>query len=246
MRGSVLCLALLLAGCLELEQEVVIGPDGKGTQTLRLDMSKALLARLQKQSLAANPMLPLASRDFAAIFDRKKAGAELGQAGLELVAFDASETRGRRKVALTSRFDSLAELSHSPLLGGKADWIIKPAGKGQARLFFYPMGREAWQDAQLRLKAFKTRPDDPRAKAWFQRLRGQLDGLHLRFKIKLPGVALRSDNRWGKLSRGAQLDEVVAEIKAADIQRVEDLLRVLAPVFIVVFDARKCRFGKRR
>ena len=239
MRGSIIgCAALLLTGCLEIQETVTIAADGSGTQTMRMKVSRVMLANLQKKAIAARAPWEKQA-DITAIFHKKKARAELEGAGLKLKRHEVREKRSSKTLDIEVAFDDIGELERSPLGGGRADWILKNGGKGRTALFFYPMGKIAWKEAQVRLASFEKEPT-PNMVGFFQKSKATMAGLDLSLTLNLPGRVLK---RSKNLAAGTAPNQVVVRIRAADVKTPKDLLTLLAPCYFVEFDSRKCSFG---
>lgn len=239
MRGSIIgCAALLLTGCLEIHETVTISADGSGTQTVRMKVSRVMLASLQKKAIAARATWEKQA-DITAIFDKRKARAELEGAGLKLTRHEVREKRASKTLDIEVAFDDIGELERSPLGGGRADWILKNGGKGRTALFFYPMGKTAWKEAQMRLAAFAKEPTANMVE-FFQKNQAAMAGLDLRLTLNLPGRVLRMSKN---LAAGTTPNQVVVHIRAADVKTPKHLLTLLAPCYFVEFDSRNCSFG---
>ncbi|MCB9888369.1 MAG: hypothetical protein H6836_02245 [Planctomycetes bacterium] len=245
MRGSiavaVLCAPWLLAGCLELEQTITIAPDGSGTHRLRMKMPLRLLCKLEAQAAVVRPQADRAQLEVAAIFKRDKAGRELASAGMTLRKHEVLERRDTRVLQMEAGFKGLSELRRNPLTGGQADWILKKGPAGRTALFFFPMGKQAWKDAQLRIKELERKPSALML-AYFRSKQAELRGLDLKLTLELPG---RVVGRSANLSAGAKPNQVVAHIDAASIRTPRDLLASLAPCYAIEFDSRGCTFTPR-
>lgn len=237
MRGSIIFgLALLLSGCLEVEETVTIRPDGTGTQELSMKISREMLAELQKQVTIASGGEPAAA--LAGIFDKKQATAEFATAGMTVEKHDVKEKRSSQSLDLEVSFPSLTALGASPLGGGRSNWILKDGGEGRTALFFYPMGKAAWKEAQTRIGELEKQPSE-QLLVFFQKRRAEIAGLDLTLTINLPGRVYKTSEN---LSVGEQPTQVIARVTAASMQTPRDLLTLLAPCYFVEFDSRKCSF----
>ena len=108
----------VLAGCLELEQTVVLNGDGSGKQAVRLAMKESTLRELARTSAAAQ--LSTAATDPTAVFDKVVVERDLVAAGMTLASHTAKTDAGVRTVALEAAFPTFAALQQSPLAGTAA------------------------------------------------------------------------------------------------------------------------------
>ena len=241
MRGLIAVgLAALLTGCLEIEETITILPNGSGVQSMRIKIPREVLGRLRRQVLAARPEASSQERDITAVFDEKRAASEFAAAGLRLRKHVVRERRSSRSLDVELGFPDLQTLARSPLGGGNSDWILKDGGQGKTALFFFPMGKAAWKEAQIRVKGFEKQPTAPRMLAFFRKQKAAMQDLDLSLTLNLPGRVLRKS---ANLRAGSVPTQVVARVRAADIKTPKDLLALLAPCFFVEFDSRKCSFG---
>lgn len=224
----------VLGGCLELEQTVVLGPDGAGRQTLRLVVPETALTELERASAAAQLG---GAGDLRAVFDKDAVGRELAAAGLSLVGHAAERLPHRRKVDLAASFPDFGALQRSPLAGSAAEWVLAPGPRaGTARLSLYLQGKAAWTEARAKAAAMAGGPDEVAA-AFFRKRQEALSGLDLTFRLQLPGDLLV----WTANMEKTGPREVTARITAEQIRTPQDLVRRLAPRFEVVFDATGCK-----
>lgn len=228
-----------LGGCIEWEQTVEIAADGSGTQFLRVRMSMSaedMVARLASVD-PTNPFDPLASSD------REQVVRELDGTGLALLDHSAAP-KGKRGFDLRLGFDDAAELRRSPLLGSRAEWRFEAGPReGMARVVLFPQGEVAWREARAKVQQMLDDPsslDQDRVRGWFEGKKAEMEGLDVTLRLRLPGRVLGCTNN---LSRDPDdPNAVVVEIRAEQITKPEDLLRWLAPRFLVDFDARGMRF----
>jgi hypothetical protein len=224
----------VLAGCLELEQTVVLNGDGSGKQAVRLAMKESTLRELARTSAAAQ--LSTAATDPTAVFDKAVVERDLVAAGMTLASHTAKTDAGIRTVALEAAFPTFAALQQSPLAGTAAEWVLAAGPKaGTAKLTLYPQGRTAWAEARAKAEAMQKEMD-PVAADFFRRKQAQLAGLDLKVRFQLPGEVLVWTANMAKTGDR----EVTATITAEQIKTPQDLVRRLAPRFEVVFDASGC------
>jgi len=226
--GLLVCLTL--CGCLELEQKITLKPDGSGTQEISMAMQESLLQELKLQQAAVSLGTP---GDPTAVFSEDKVRAELEAAGLELTAHEVERVQTRRSVALTASFGDFEGLRRSPLCGSAAEWELAPGPRpGLAKLTFYLQGKAAWQ--QARQKAAQMKGElDPVLASYFQKSVAKLRGLDVAFRFALPGDV----QLWTRNMEKVSDREVVARVTSAQIKTPQDLVRRLAPRYVVVFDA---------
>lgn len=234
LRTSALLGLLALGGCLELEQKITLTADGAGRQEVRLSTSERFLLELKRRQPAAQLG---AAGDPTALFSEEKARAELHASGLTLVEHEVAARAGRRAVELAATFPDFAALRRSPLCGSAAEWELVAGPKpGLAKLTLYPQGKAAWQQARERAAAMK-REVDPVLNGYFRKQQEKLRGLDVVFRFEVPGDVLV----WTRNMEKVSSREVVARVRAADLQRPTDLVRRLAPRYEVIFDARATR-----
>ncbi len=228
-----LAFALLLSGCLEVEQTVTLEKDGSGSQALVMTAPEATLNAVR---MAASVNQTSASSDPTALFVKEKVEAELTAAGLQLARHETTEIGTSRKVDLQVGFAAPSQLRQSPLIGSLAEWHF---GKGPVadtiEVTLFPQGKKAWEEARAKAEAMKEK-SDPVASEFFARRREQLTGLDVTFRLRLPGKVLRYT---ANLEQTGEC-EVTAKITAEQIKTPEDLVRRLAPRYQAVFDAREC------
>lgn len=231
IKSLALLACLLLSGCLEIEQTVVLSADGSGSQTVHMVMRKGLLTELAKRQPAAQ----LGERgDPQAVFHKEKVQKELTAAGLELASHKVGDKAGKRIVDLTASFKDFATLQKSPLCGSAAEWSLSKGPKpGLGKLTLYPQGKVAWEQARQKAKEMKDKLD-PVAESFFRSRQSQLAGLNISVKFQLPGNVLV----WTRNMKKTGDREVTAVITADQIKTPKDLVRRLAPRFEVIFDAR--------
>ena len=230
----VVFLGAVNAACLEMEQTIVLAPDGSGRQAVKLAMSENTLADVKRASGAAQLG---AAPNPAAIFDKEAVGSELRAAGMELAKHAAKDGGGRRSVDLEATFADFATLQKSPLCGSAAEWVLAEGPrKGTAKLTLYPQGKKAWDDARAKAEAMQGQADVV-AQDFFHKRRKALDGLDVTVRFQLPGEVLV----WTRNLEKTGDREVTARITGAQIQTPEDLVRRLAPRFEVIFDAKDCK-----
>jgi hypothetical protein len=223
-----LLLPFALPACLEMEQTITIGPDGAGSQQLRLSMSDAVIQEAKRAMAVTSPdggPGPLL------VFDEKAVGKELAAAGLQIGAYKASG-EGQRQVELTASFPSVAVLRQSPLLGGRAEWEFAAGPRpGTLRIALYPQGKAAWVSSREQAEKLGKEPD-PIAAEFFRKRQQQLAGLDIKIRLVLPGKVLQ----WTKTVERTGDCEVVATVRAEHLRTPEDLVRKLAPRYEVVID----------
>jgi len=230
LQTSALLGLLVLGGCLELEQTIVISADGSGRQRVRLETDEQMLRELQRRQPAAQ----LGAGDPTALFSEEKTRAELRAAGMELTEHAASRAAGRRSVELSASFADFEVLRRSPLCGSAAEWELVAGPKpGLAKLTLYPQGKAAWQQARKKAADLKGRPD-PLLVDYFAKQRAKLRGLDVAFRFEVPGDVLM----WTKNMEKVTAREVVARVRADQLRTPADLVRRLAPRYEVIFDAR--------
>jgi hypothetical protein len=224
----------LLAGCLELEQTVVLHGDGSGKQAVRLAIKESTMRELTRTSAAAQ--LSTAATDPTAVFDKALVERELIAAGLTLASHTTKSDGGIRTVQLEAAFPAFAALQRSPLTGTAAEWVLEAGPKaGTAKLTLYPQGKSAWTEARRKADAMQSEVD-PVATEFFRRKQAQLAGLDLKVRFQLPGSVLV----WTANMEKTGDREVTATITAEQIKTPQDLVRRLAPRFEVIFDASGC------
>lgn len=237
MQRSFLALVLLAfgaTGCLEMEQTVTLGADGSGRQAVVLTLADATVAELQKVSRGAQLGSAL---DAGAVFDGDLVGAELRQAGLELVRHTTRKDRGRRTVDLEASFRDFASLQKSPLCGSGAEWVLAAGPReGTAKLTLYPQGKSAWTEARAKAEKLDA-STDPVAADFFRKRQQSLAGLDVMVRLRVPGDVLV----WTRNLEKTGDREVTARIRAEQLRTPEDLIRWLAPRFEVIFDATGCK-----
>lgn len=217
--------SLCLASCLELEQRVVVRPDGSGTQTLRLVAGPEVLGALRQLAPGAQ------AGDPSRLFQEPAVRREVEALGLRLVRHQSrNRDDGRRALDLEVAFDSLDGLRKSPLTGGAATWELGPGPTpGTQTLVCYPRGKAAHEAAADRAKALAV-PDE-RELGFFARRKEQLRGLRVSFELEVPGeVRAVSANLAKSGARAARCVVTEAEVKSP-----QDLVLLLAPRFEVVF-----------
>lgn len=230
---AVVLLALGATGCLEMEQTVTLGADGSGRQSVVLTLADATIAELQKVSRGAQLGVAL---DVAAVFDGDLVGAELRQAGLELVRHTTRPARGRRTVDLEASFPDFARLQRSPLCGTGVEWVLAAGPRsGTAKLTLYPQGKSAWTEARAKAEKLDA-STDPVAADFFRKRQQSLAGLDVVVRLRVPGDVLV----WTRNLEKTGDREVTARITAEQLRTPEDLIRWLAPRFEVIFDATGC------
>lgn len=231
--ASVSAFALLLSGCLEVEETVTFAKDGSGSQALTMTAPEATLNAVR---MAASVNQTNASSDPTALFAKEKVEAELTAAGLVLARHETTEIGSSRKVDMQADFSAPSQLRQSPLIGSMAEWQF---GKGPVpdtiEVTLFPQGKKAWEEARAKAEAMKEKLD-PVASEFFARRKEQLTGLDVTFRLRLPGKVLRYT---ANLEQTGEC-EVTAKITAEQIKTPEDLVRRLAPRFQAVFDAREC------
>ena len=229
-----LFLGAVNAGCLEMEQTIVLAPDGSGRQTVKMAMSDTTLAEVKRASggaqlgAAPNPV---------AIFDKEAVTGELRAAGMELARHSAKDGSGRRSVDLEATFADFATLQKSPLCGSAAQWVLAAGPReGTAKLTLYPQGKKTWEDARAKAEAMQGQADAV-AQQFFEKRRKAFEGLDVTLRFQLPGEVLV----WTRNLEKTGDREVTARITGAQIKTPEDLVRRLAPRFEVIFDATGCK-----
>lgn len=226
--------ALLLSGCLEVEQTVTFSKDGSGSQALLMTAPESTLNSVR---MAASVSQTSASNDPTAVFTKEKVEAELTAAGLQLSRHETSESGASRKVDMEATFSTPQQLRQSPLIGSLAEWqFTKGPVPDTIEVTLFPQGKKAWEEARAKAEAMKDKAD-PVASDFFARRKQQLEGLDVTFRLRMPGKVLRYT---ANLEQTAEC-EVTAKITAAQIKTPEDLVRRLAPRFQAVFDARECK-----
>jgi hypothetical protein len=226
--------ALLLSGCLEVEQTVTFEKDGSGSQTLVMTAPEATLSAVR---MAATVNQTNASSDPTALFTKEKVETELAAAGLVLARHETSEVGSARKVDMQADFSAPSQLRQSPLIGSLAEWqFAKGPVPDTFEVTLFPQGKKAWEEARAKAEAMKDKVDAV-ASDFFARRKQQLEGLDVTFRLRLPGKVLRYT---ANLEQTGEC-EVTAKITAEQIKTPEDLVRRLAPRFQAVFDARECK-----
>ena len=158
---------------------------------------------------------------------------------MELRSHKTWSKNRRRFVEVEADFADIAGLQKSPLAGSKAEWVVLPGkGKweGKMRLIFYPQGRRAWQDATSKIEELR-RGVDPIVQSHFQRQLAEVAGLDIALHIEVPGEIVWLHNLKKDGPR-----RVTARVTAEGIDRPEDLIKLLAPRYEVIFDARDCNW----
>lgn len=229
-----LSFALLLGGCLQVEESVEFDGTGAGTQSVVMSLPQSTLDAVQ-QAAAANQS-GVAS-DPKALFERETVEAELRAVGLELVRHEVTKDKRAQKVDLQAKFASPSVLRSSPLVGSSAEWrFTKGPWPDTIEVTLFPQGEKAWREARERAEKMKGE-EDRVVQDFFVRRQQQLAGLDVAFRLKLPGKVLRYT---ANLEQTGEC-EVTAKITAEQIRTPEDLVRRLAPRFQAVFDARDCK-----
>ena len=100
------------------------------------------------------------------------------------------------------------------------------------RLIFYPQGHRAWQNAKLQIEELSR---DPMVQSHFKRQMQQVVGLDIALHIEVPGEIVWLHNLEKDGPR-----RVTARVTEKGIERPEDLIKLLAPRYEVIFDARGC------
>ncbi|MBL8753407.1 MAG: hypothetical protein JNK15_08915 [Planctomycetes bacterium] len=236
MRILPTCLVLalsILPACLEVEQTIVLGPDGSGKQTVRMKVRETTLQDLERKSQAASAGAGFAS----AVFDKELVGKELAAAGLGLESHQAERKGAMRSVDLVATFPNFAALQKSPLVGSSAQWELTAGPQADTvKLTLYPQGKQAWTDARAKAESM-AKEMDVVAEAFFRKKQTEIAGLDLTVRFQLPGdVYLHTANLEKTGPR-----EVTARITADQIKTPQDLVRRLAPRFEVVFDGKGCK-----
>src|SRR5712672_4197210 len=95
-----LLLLSLLPACLELEQTITIAADGSGTQDLRLSLGASTLAQVKR----ATSVMDGGGIDPLQVFDKETVAKELRDAGLVLLAHEASELGDKHRVSVAASF----------------------------------------------------------------------------------------------------------------------------------------------
>lgn len=219
-----------VAGCFEMEADIVLRADGSGTQRLEVQMSPTAVATLKGAAYAVDASAQRS--DPTDLFDARKVRAELEAAGLSLEEHRTFEERDKRCVELKARFSDLDGLRKNPLTGGeRATWqVTRGAGRDEVRLVYFPRGQQAWKDARAKARELASEPDEVVQKFFASRLQ-QLEGLRVVFSLELPGDIIAH-------TANLKLDgkrKVQASIAAEDVRSVRDLLMLVAPRFEVVF-----------
>ncbi|MBL8723986.1 MAG: hypothetical protein JNK49_08065 [Planctomycetes bacterium] len=234
LRGLFLFAGLGLSACLEVEQTVVLQPDGSGSQTVAMRVRESTLEDLQRTSAAAQLG---ASSNPAVLFDKEVVGAELRSAGLTMLAHVTQKQAGKRSVTVEATFPDFATLQKSPLGGSGVEWVLDKGPKeGTAKLTMYPQGRAAWLEARAKAEQLAVQAD-PVAMEFFRKRQQQWTGLSIVARFQVPGDVLL----WTRTLAKTGPREVTATITPATLQSPEDLVRWLAPRFEVVFDSSGCK-----
>ncbi len=224
---------LALAGCLEMEQTVVLTANGSGKQSVRLAIRDITLAEVDRAKSATEAGGGSIAN---ALFDKEQVSRELATAGLTLEAHKAERKANRRTVEMTAAFADFAALQKSPLAGSRAEWTLTAGPKpGTAKLTLYPQGKVAWTEARAKAEAMQAQAD-PVAEAFFRKKQQELTGLDLTVRLQVPGDVFV----WTANMEKTGAREVTAHITADQIKTPQDLVRRLAPRFEVVFDATGC------
>lgn len=230
----VLPFALLLAGCLEVEETVEFDAVGAGTQTVVMNVPQSTLDAIQQASAASTGSV---ASDPKALFVRETVEAELKATGLELVRHEVTREGRSQKVDLQAKFASPTVLRASPLVGSAAQWkFTKGPWPDTIEVTLFPQGEKAWLEAREKAEKMKHE-DDPVARDFFVRRQKQLAGLDVAFRLRLPGKVVRYT---ANLDQTGEC-EVTAKITAEQIRTPEDLVRRLAPRFQAVFEAKDCK-----
>ncbi len=231
---AVVLVALVCSSCLEMEQTVTLGADGSGQQAVVMTLADTTIAEVQKVGRAAQLG---GAPNAAAVFDSDLVGAELRQAGLELVRHTTRQVRGRRTVDLQASFPDFATLQKSPLCGTGAEWVLAAGPRpGTAKLTLYPQGKSAWTEARAKAEKLDG-STDPVAASFFRKQQEALVGLDVVVRLRVPGDVLV----WTRNLDKTGDREVTARITAEKLCTPEDLIRWLAPRFEVIFDATGCK-----
>ncbi|MEO6597786.1 MAG: hypothetical protein ABIP94_23825 [Planctomycetota bacterium] len=227
-------LVLLLPGCLEMEQAVVLGPDGSGRQSVAFSLRESALAEVQKASQAAQLG---AATNPGALFDKELVEKSLAEVGLTLSKHSTKREAGRRSVELEATFADFATLQKSPLCGSAAQWVLtRGPREGTAKLTLYPQGRTAWLEAGAKAETMGNGAD-PVADEFFRKRKASLENMDVVVRFEVPGDVLV----WTRNLEKTGDREVTARVTAAKIQTPGDLVRWLAPRFEVIFDATGCK-----
>lgn len=229
MRALAAMSLLLLSSCLEMEQTITLAADGSGAQQLRLAMSEKVVDEVKRAMTviatdgAPSPFL---------VFDEKAVKKELTDAGLQLQAYKSTNERQRRQVELSTTFANVAALRRSPLLGPRCEWeFAKATQPGQLKISLYPQGKAAWVASRAQAEKLATE-GDAIAADFFRKRQAQLSGLDVKIRLVLPGRVLQ----WSKTLEHTGDCEVTATVKAEQINTPEDLVRKLAPRYVVIID----------
>ncbi|MEM7203729.1 MAG: hypothetical protein AAF628_25925 [Planctomycetota bacterium] len=229
-----LLLVLALPSCLELDAVVVLRPDGSGQQTVRLGMNEQGVAIVRSMARERSAVPGIDN-----VFDPAPVRREIEAAGLEDVAVRTFEERQRRYLEIQATFDGVATLRRSPLLGGAAEWRFERGPRpGVARLVLYPRGEAAWREGWDRARRL-AEGIGAREQSFFARARRQAEGLEVSWTLELPGeVVAHSRNLVREAPR-----RVTAAVRAEQLTTPGALVRLLAPRYEVMFDARECTFA---
>lgn len=133
--GSVVC-ALALSGCLQVDQELTLHPDGSGHLSARYTLDRAQLEALAADVARASQVQPgvPASPAPAALFqldpgEVRKEFKSFADSGLTLQDIQVTETNGSRTVHVEVDFKDVAGLSRSEFFADSSLSLARtPAG----------------------------------------------------------------------------------------------------------------------
>ncbi|MBI5368821.1 MAG: hypothetical protein HZA54_17430 [Planctomycetes bacterium] len=202
-----------LAGCIDIEQDILVTPAGSGWMRLRYAVHENALSQL---SLGENA--PPFATPAAAWFDPAWVAAAVSAAGLHLGHADAATVGHERRMDLLLHFNSpadLARLGETPGIGAPGAALLPGLSLSAAleggRMRFV----ERFDPGPLLRRILDGRPADPAA---LKALAGERRG---RIRVHLPGYAIDEERSPRGRANGSIYERGVRLADAADLRQVE-------------------------
>ncbi|MCE9613053.1 MAG: hypothetical protein K8T26_02175 [Lentisphaerae bacterium] len=186
---------LLAAGCIRVEQKLVLRPDASGTFEVKYEVPEETTQRIKAMLKLADELTaaggsevqPLAEDDFTRlVFDPEEAALRkriesYARYGIRLDEFELLARNARRQVKFTVSFSNIAEVAKADFFPSYGFSIAKNK-VGQYVLFTRPVTREpldaTWADAG---------PDA------YKLMAPLLNGFHFQLQVQAPGRVLETN-----------------------------------------------------